>query len=118
LLSCTTSLSAVESASREDLLVVIGLLQRQVEAAEAQAAELAAANERLIARVAELERRLGRNSSNSSMPPSTDVFGRPEKKTAPKSARKRGRRPGAGRFGLSMDSESVERELLSVSWLR
>jgi transposase len=102
-------LSALESASREDLLVVIGLLQRQVaaaevraEAAEAQAAELAAANERLTARVAELERRLGRNSGNSSMPPSTDIFGRPEKKTPPKSGRKRGRQPGAGGAGLAM----------------
>jgi hypothetical protein len=52
-------LSALESASREDLLAVIGLLQRQVaaaetraeaaearvEQAEAQTAELAAANE-------------------------------------------------------------------------
>jgi transposase len=105
--------SAFESASREDLLAVIGLLQRQVEAAEAQAAELAAANERLTARVAELERRLGRNSSNSSMPPSTDVFGRPEKKTAPKSVRKRGRQPGAGGFGLSMvaDPDVVEEHL-------
>lgn len=105
--------SAFESASREDLLAVIGLLQRQVEAAEAQAAELAVANERLTARVAELERRLGRNSSNSSMPPSTDVFDRPEKKTAPKSGRKRGRQPGAGGSGLSMvaDPDVVEEHL-------
>lgn len=92
---------------------MIGLLQRQVEAAEAQAAELAAANERLTARVAELERRLARNSSNSSMPPSTDVFGRPEKKTTPKSGRKRGRQPGAGGSGLSMvaDPDVVEEHL-------
>jgi transposase len=94
--------SALESASREDLLAVIGLLQRQVAAAEAQAAELAAANERLTARVAELERRLGRNSGNSSMPPSSDVFARPEKKTPPKSGRKRGRQPGAGGSGPAM----------------
>lgn len=101
--------SAVESASREDLLAVIGLLQRQVaaaearaEAAEAQAAELAAANERLTARVAELERRLGRNSGNSSMPPSSDTFGGPQKKPQAKSGRKRGRQPGAGGSGLSM----------------
>jgi transposase len=87
--------SGLESASREDLLAVIGLLQRQNE-------ELAAANERLTARVSELERRLGRNSGNSSMPPSSDTFGRPEKRAAPKSGRKRGRQPGAGGAGLAM----------------
>lgn len=105
--------SVFESASREDLLAVIGLLQRQVEAGEAQAAELAAVNERLTVRVAELERRLGRNSSNSSMPPSSDVFGRPEKKAAPKSGRKRGRQPGTGGSGLSMvaDPDVVEEHL-------
>lgn len=105
--------SAFESASREDLLAVIGLLQRQVEAAEAQAAELAAANERLTVRVAELERRLGRNSGNSSLPPSSDTFDRPEKKTAPKSGRKRGRQPGSSGSGLSMvaDPDVVEEHL-------
>jgi len=87
--------SGLESASREDLLVLVGLLQRQNE-------ELAAANERLTARVAELERRLGRNSSNSSMPPSSDTFGGPQKKPQVKSGRKRGRQPGAGGSGLSM----------------
>jgi transposase len=87
--------SGLESASREDLLAVIGLLQRQNE-------ELAAANERLTARVSELERRLGRNSGNSSMPPSLDTFGRPQKKAAPGSGRKRGGQPGAGGAGLAM----------------
>jgi transposase len=87
--------SGLESASREDLLVLVGLLQRQNE-------ELAAANERLTARVAELERRLGRNSGNSSMPPSSDTFGRPEKKPQSKSGRRRGRQPGTGGAGLAM----------------
>ncbi|MET7544106.1 IS66 family transposase [Streptomyces sp. NPDC005507] len=101
--------SGLECASREDLLALIGLLQRQVAAAEAragaaeaQAAELAVANERLTARVAELERRLGRNSGNSSLPPSSDAFGRPVKKPQVKSGRKRGRQPGAGGSGLAM----------------
>ncbi|MET8214182.1 IS66 family transposase [Streptomyces sp. NPDC005373] len=94
--------SELGSASREDLLAVIGLLQRQVAAAEAQAAELASANERLTVRVAELERRLGRNSGNSSLPPSSDTFGRPEKKPQTKSGRKRGRQPGASGSGLGM----------------
>lgn len=109
-------LSGLESASREDLLTVIGLLQRQVSADEARAAavearcvrleeqnsELLATNERLTARVAELERRLGRNSGNSSMPPSSDTFIRPEKKPAAKSGRARGRQKGAPGSGLAM----------------
>ncbi|MFG2887011.1 DUF6444 domain-containing protein [Streptomyces sp. NPDC048297] len=74
---------------------MIGLLQRQND-------ELAAANERLTARVAELERRLGRNSGNSSLPPSTGTFGRPVKKAAPSSGRKRGRQSGAPGGALSM----------------
>jgi transposase len=60
--------------------------------------ELSARNEeqaRLIAeqaeRIAELERRLGQNSGNSSLPPSSDRFGKPK----PGSLRKAtGRRPG------------------------
>ena len=45
----------------------------------------------LAGRVAELEARLGRNSRNSSKPPSSDGLG----KAAPKSLRKAsGRRPG------------------------
>lgn len=94
--------SGLESASREDLLAVIGLLQRQNEELAAANERLTEANERLTARVAELERRLGRNSGNSSLPPSSDTFGRPEKKPPVKSGRKRGRQPGAGGAGLSM----------------
>ena len=75
----------LEAASREDLLVLIGLLQRQE---QEQRAELAALREQnttlreqnaaLAVRVAELEKKIGRNSGNSNMPPSTDVFGRPK----------------------------------------
>jgi len=49
--------------------------------------ELVEANQRLEARVAELERRLSRSSRNSSLPPSQD----------PPSAPPRARRPGSGR---------------------
>lgn len=53
--------------------------------------ELRAENAKLVARVAELEARLGQNSTNSSKPPSSDGLGKP----APKSGRKRsGREPG------------------------
>ncbi|MBS2966510.1 hypothetical protein KGA66_25950 [Actinocrinis puniceicyclus] len=47
-------MSGLESLSREDLLTLIAMQQRTIE--------------ELKARVAELERRLGRNSGNSSMP--------------------------------------------------
>jgi transposase len=69
--------SGWESASREEPLELVA----------AQAATI----EALTARVAELERRLGQNSRNSSRPPSSDSFAKP----APRSLRKKtGRRPG------------------------
>jgi len=74
-----------EAASREDLLALIGLLQRQEQAYKEQIAELRAANVALneanavlARRVAELEKKVNRNSGNSNMPPSTDVFGLPQ----------------------------------------
>lgn len=103
-------MSAAESAaSREDLLVLVELLRAQNAALEEQNAALAARVEQLEAenrqlrvRVAELERRLSRNSSNSNLPPSTDVFGRPKAEPKPKSGRARGRRKGAPGFGLAL----------------
>jgi transposase len=65
--------------------------------------ELVAANQRLEARVAELERRLGRSSRNSSLPPSQD----------PPSAPPRPRRPGSGRRpGGQPGHEGKHRRLL------
>jgi transposase len=103
-------------ASREDLLVLVGLLREQNAAVaercallEEQNAALAercasleAENQQLRARVAELERRLGRNSGNSNLPPSMDAFGRPraEPKQAP--GRKRGKQKGAPGSGLAL----------------
>jgi transposase len=67
-------------ASRDELLAVID--------------RLVAANEVLAARVAELERRLGLNSRNSSKPPSSDGLAKPP----PRSLRvKSGRKPGKQR---------------------
>ncbi|MER7959384.1 DUF6444 domain-containing protein [Streptomyces sp. NPDC096030] len=56
----------------------------------------------MTARAAELERRLGRNLGNSSMPPSEDAFSWLVKKAAPSGGRKRGRQPGAPGGGLGM----------------
>jgi transposase len=63
----------------------------------------------LAVRVAELEKRVGRNSGNSNMPPSTDVFGRPkDDKSAGGEGRgvagkpRRGKRRGAEGRGLAL----------------
>ena len=73
-------------------------------AAQAKAIEeLTAANARLVEQVAALERMVGRNSGNSSMPPSSDDLpGRkkPQPKPVRGSGRKRGKQPGAAGSSL------------------
>ena len=59
----------------------IAALQTQIEHLVAQNALLAGEREALLARVAELERRLGLNSSNSSKPPSSDGLNKPPPRT-------------------------------------
>ncbi len=60
----------------------------------ARIAALRAENESLKARIAELERQLGLNSSNSGKPPSSDGLKKPARVT---SLRERsGTKPGAG----------------------
>ena len=62
---------------------------------QVQFAALRVDNERLRARVAELEEQLGQNSSNSSKPPSTDAPGsRPPRRSKKKQKRRRGGQPG------------------------
>jgi transposase len=60
-------------------------------------ASLVAANAALAARVAELERRLGKDSSNSSRPPSSDGLGKPPASWRERRGgrRKPGKQPGA-----------------------
>ncbi len=79
--------------------VVVGVLVALSERMAAQEAQIA----KLAARVEELDRRLKRNSRNSSTPPSEDPAGAPERKAAPVSgaqpgrpARPLGLRPPAG----------------------
>ena len=55
----------------------IAALQAQIEHLIAQNALLVAERQALLARVAELERRLGLNSSNSGKPPSSDGLKKP-----------------------------------------
>ena len=72
----------------------------------AQAVELARAREEITAlraEVAALKRRLGTNSGNSSMPPSSDRFGKPAPKSLRgKTGRKQGKQPGTPGANLSL----------------
>ncbi len=85
-------------ASREDLLALIAAQQAQIEALLEQ-------NAALTARVAELERRLGQNSRNSSLPPSTDRFDAGGKRRPRNSGKRPGKQPGAPGAGLAMVSD-------------
>src|ERR1019366_4375076 len=78
--------------SREELIALIA----------AQAAEIAA----LKARIAELERRLGLNSSNSGKPPSSDGLKKPARG---RSLREKSKRKPGGQKGHVGDDTATER---------
>ena len=70
---------------------------------------LVGANERLEARVAELERRLNRSSRNSSLPPSQDPPSAPPRPGGKGSGRKRGGQHGhEGKYRRLLPSERVD----------
>lgn len=70
---------------------------------------LVEANERLEARVVELERRLNRNSRNSSLPPSQDPPSAPARPAGKGSGRKRGGQHGhEGRYRRLLAPERVD----------
>jgi transposase len=71
--------------------------------------ELVEANERLEARVAELERRLNRSSRNSSLPPSRDPPSAPPRPDTKGSGRGRGGQPGhEGKHRRLLPPEQVD----------
>ena len=83
--------SGLESLSREDLLALLALQQRQIE-------DLKSTVVALTDKVRNLESRLGRNSGNSSMPPSADDLpGRkaPGQRKRGGSGKRPGKQPGA-----------------------
>ncbi len=84
-------LGVIEALRAENAVLVERA--RVLEATNASLAEELAA---LADKLAELERKLSRNSSNSSLPPSSDRFGRKEKpENANRAARRaKGRKPG------------------------
>src|SRR5438034_1542532 len=71
--------------------------------------ELVEANQRLEARVGELERRLNRSSRNSSLPPSQDPPSAPQRPGGKRSGRGRGGQPGhEGRHRRLLPPERVD----------
>ena len=71
--------------------------------------ELVEANQRLEARVSELERRLNRSSRNSSLPPSQDPPSAPPRPGGKRSGRRQGGQPGhEGRFRRLLPPERVD----------
>jgi transposase len=87
--------SGSEQPSREELLALIESQARMIE--------------ELRAEVAELKRRLGRNSGNSSQPPSADGPATPlSRATRRRSGRNPGKQPGAGGSALFQISDPDE----------
>jgi len=91
-----------------DRETAIGLLLRLDDLIVANA-RLVETNERLEARVSELERRLGRSSRNSSLPPSQDPPSAPPRPRGKGSGRKQGGQPGhEGRYRRLLPPELVD----------
>ena len=103
----------MERAEAEAILdgdreTAVGLLLRLDELVDANQ-RLVEANERLEARVAELERRLKRSSRNSSLPPSQDPPSAPPRQRGKGSGRKRGgQRRHEGRYRRLLPSGQVD----------
>jgi len=94
--------SGSEQLSREELLA---LVETQTRVIGELSARIAAQDER----IAELERRLGRNSRNSSQPPSADGPTTPPSRAVPRrSARRPGKQPGTGGSALFQTSDPNE----------
>jgi transposase len=92
----TTSI-AILRASIERLIAQNAALTREMATLAAQNDTLCGENAALLARVAELERRLGLNSSNSSKPPSSDGLSKKPPRT--RSLRERSKKPVGGQPG-------------------
>ena len=75
---------------------IIARLQTENAAQKETIATLLAANAALMARVVELERRLGLNSSNSGKPPSSDGLHKPKREPRTRSLREPSGKPSGG----------------------
>jgi transposase len=71
-------------------------LHDEVDRLAGENVELRSEVESFARKIASLEKRVGKNSQNSSLPPSSDLFGRPKRPEIPNRATRRamGRKPG------------------------
>jgi transposase len=98
---------AIYDQGRETVVAVLLRMDEQIQQLTRQVAEQGAKHEK---RIAELERRLGRNSHNSSTPPSQDPPDAPERKRPDPSGRAQGAQPGHhGKGRKLLPAEAVDR---------
>ena len=86
----------IQKRSQSELEAENEVLRGENERLSGQVAELTAKIEMLTRKITELEKKLGQNSSNSSLPPSSDLFGRKAKTNSPSRKERRAmeRKPG------------------------
>lgn len=100
---------AIFEQGRETVVAVLMELSAQNVLLSEQVARLGEQVARQDERIVELERRLKRNSKNSSTPPSQDPPGAPERKRASGSGRGQGAQPGhPGRGRRLLPAEAVD----------
>ena len=87
--------------SRSELLAIVVAQAELIGQQDARIAELSE-------QVADLARRLGQNSSNSSLPPSSDRFAKPKRHRRKGSGRKPGKQPGAPGATLELVADPDE----------
>ena len=94
---------AIYNQGRETVVAVLLRMDEQIQQLSKQVAKQ-------DKRIAELERRLGRNSRNSSVPPSQDPPGAPQRKRPDPSGRSQGAQPGhRGKGRRLLPVEAVDR---------
>ena len=107
--------SQADRLSRKELLVVLAAQAETIEVQAARIAELMATVESLTqqvvsltAQVAELTAKLGQNSGNSSLPPSSDRFVKPQRDRRGPTSRRPGKQPGAPGSALEFVADPDE----------